>query len=91
MIADPAQAEDILASGKADMVAMARAFLDNPRWVWHAPSASDVPLDYPPQYARSRHDAWPGAKLARPGSPIATALREADDSRCHSYGAAGRD
>ena len=36
MIADPRQAEEILASGKADMVAMARAFLDNPRWVWHA-------------------------------------------------------
>ena len=36
MIADPGQAEEILASGKADMVAMARAFLDNPRWVWHA-------------------------------------------------------
>ncbi|OAI53280.1 oxidoreductase, partial [Betaproteobacteria bacterium SCGC AG-212-J23] len=36
MIVDPRQAEDILASGKADMIAMARAFLDNPRWVWHA-------------------------------------------------------
>ena len=65
MIADPAQAEDIIASGKADMVAMARAFLDNPRWVWHAAERYGVPLDYPPQYARSRHDAWPGAKLAR--------------------------
>ena len=68
MIADPAQAEDILASGKADMVAMARAFLDNPRWVWHAAERYGVPLDYPPQYARSRHDAWPGVKLARPAS-----------------------
>ena len=68
MIADPQQAEDIVASGKADMVAMARAFLDNPRWVWHAAERYGVPLDYPPQYARSRHDAWPGAKLARPAS-----------------------
>lgn len=68
MIADPAQAEDIIASGKADMVAMARAFLDNPRWVWHAAERYGVALDYPPQYARSRHDAWPGAKLARPAS-----------------------
>jgi len=33
MIADAEQAEAILASGKADMVAMARALLDNPRWV----------------------------------------------------------
>ena len=46
------------------MVAMARAFLDNPRWVWHAAEQLGVELDYPPQYARSRHDLWPGA--ARP-------------------------
>jgi 2,4-dienoyl-CoA reductase-like NADH-dependent reductase (Old Yellow Enzyme family) len=66
MIADPEQAEEIVASGKADMVAMARAFLDNPRWVWHAAERFGVTLDYPPQYARSRHDVWPGVKLARP-------------------------
>jgi 2,4-dienoyl-CoA reductase-like NADH-dependent reductase (Old Yellow Enzyme family) len=65
MIAEPQQAEDILASGKADMVAMARAFLDNPRWVWHAAERFGVDIAYPPQYARSRRDAWPGAKLAR--------------------------
>jgi len=65
MIADPRQAEEILASGKADMVAMARALLDNPRWVWHAAERFGVAIDYPPQYARSRHDAWPGAKIAR--------------------------
>jgi 2,4-dienoyl-CoA reductase-like NADH-dependent reductase (Old Yellow Enzyme family) len=68
MIADPEQAEEIVASGKADMVAMARAFLDDPRWVWHAAERFGVTLDYPPQYARSRHDQWPGAKLARKGS-----------------------
>jgi 2,4-dienoyl-CoA reductase-like NADH-dependent reductase (Old Yellow Enzyme family) len=65
MIADPEQAEDIVATGKADMVAMARAFLDNPRWVWHAGEHFGVKVDYPPQYARSRPDVWPGAKLAR--------------------------
>jgi 2,4-dienoyl-CoA reductase-like NADH-dependent reductase (Old Yellow Enzyme family) len=68
MIADAEQAEEILAAGKADMVAMARAFLDNPRWVWHAAERFGVTLDYPPQYARSRPDLWPGSKLARPGS-----------------------
>jgi 2,4-dienoyl-CoA reductase-like NADH-dependent reductase (Old Yellow Enzyme family) len=67
MIAEPRQAQEILASGKADMVVMARAFLDNPRWVWHAAEKLGVALDYPPQYARSRHDLWPGAKLARVG------------------------
>src|ERR1700761_6512896 len=36
MIANPKQAEAIAAEGKADMVAMARAFLDDPHWGWHA-------------------------------------------------------
>ena len=66
MIADPQQAEDIVASGKADMVGMARAFLDNPRWVWHAAERFGVKIPVPPQYARALHDLWPGAKLARP-------------------------
>jgi 2,4-dienoyl-CoA reductase-like NADH-dependent reductase (Old Yellow Enzyme family) len=66
MIADPAQAEEIIASGKADMVAMARAFLDNPRWVWHAAERFGVKVDYPPQYARSAPEQWAGAKIARP-------------------------
>jgi 2,4-dienoyl-CoA reductase-like NADH-dependent reductase (Old Yellow Enzyme family) len=65
MIADPEQAEDIVASGKADMIAMARAFLDNPRWVWHAAERFGIKLDYPPPYSRSRPDLWPGASLAR--------------------------
>ena len=66
MIADPQQAEAIVSSGQADMVALARGFLDNPRWVWHAAERLGVKLDYPPQYARSHPDAWAGAKLARP-------------------------
>ena len=36
MIVEPQQAEDILQSGRADMVALARGLLDDPRWVWHA-------------------------------------------------------
>jgi 2,4-dienoyl-CoA reductase-like NADH-dependent reductase (Old Yellow Enzyme family) len=68
MIAEPRQAQEILASGRADMVVMARAFLDNPRWPWHAAEQLGVELAYPPQYARSRHDLWPGAKIARGGS-----------------------
>jgi 2,4-dienoyl-CoA reductase-like NADH-dependent reductase (Old Yellow Enzyme family) len=66
MIAGYDQAEEILASGKADMVAMARAILDNPRWVWHAAEHFGVKIDFPPQYARVHHSQWPGAKLARP-------------------------
>jgi 2,4-dienoyl-CoA reductase-like NADH-dependent reductase (Old Yellow Enzyme family) len=68
MIADPDQAEAIVASGKADMIAMARAFLDDPRWVWHAAERFGVKIDYPPQYARSRPDVWPGAALRSSGA-----------------------
>jgi 2,4-dienoyl-CoA reductase-like NADH-dependent reductase (Old Yellow Enzyme family) len=73
MIADPEQAEAIVASGKADMVALARGFLDDPRWVWHAAEKFGVKIDYPPQYARSHPELWPGARLARPLSAAAAA------------------
>ena len=36
MITDPIVANNIIVNQDADMVAMARAFLSNPRWVWDA-------------------------------------------------------
>jgi len=66
MIVHPRQAEDIIASGQADMVALARGFLDDPRWVWHAAQALGVEIAYPPQYGRAHPKAWPGAELVRP-------------------------
>ncbi len=36
LITEPKQAEEIIASGKADMVALARGMLYDPRWGWHA-------------------------------------------------------
>ena len=36
LITDPKQAEAILAEGKADLVALARGMLFDPRWPWHA-------------------------------------------------------
>jgi 2,4-dienoyl-CoA reductase-like NADH-dependent reductase (Old Yellow Enzyme family) len=73
LIADPHQAERIVSSGEADMVAMARAFLDDPRWVWHAAETLGGTASYPPQYARARADIWPGAKIARP-HPVSQAI-----------------
>jgi 2,4-dienoyl-CoA reductase-like NADH-dependent reductase (Old Yellow Enzyme family) len=50
------------------MVAMARAFLDNPRWVWHAAEHFGLPAPVPPQYERAAYSAWQGSKLARPNA-----------------------
>lgn len=66
MIVDPLHAEEIVASGKADHVALARAFLDNPRWAWHAAEKLGARVDYPPPYSRSAPAVWPGTKIARP-------------------------
>jgi 2,4-dienoyl-CoA reductase-like NADH-dependent reductase (Old Yellow Enzyme family) len=68
MIVDPWQAEEIVASGKADLVALARAFLDDPRWGWHAAAALGVDIPYPDRYNRVRPAVWPGYRLAHPGS-----------------------
>jgi 2,4-dienoyl-CoA reductase-like NADH-dependent reductase (Old Yellow Enzyme family) len=66
LIVEPAQAEAIVASGQADFIAMARAFLDNPRWVWHAAERLGAKVAVPPQYARTAPSVWPGAAMARP-------------------------
>ena len=65
MIVSPEQAEQILVDGKADQIALARAFLDNPRWGWHAADALGVDLPRPPQYDRARKALWPGEALKR--------------------------
>jgi 2,4-dienoyl-CoA reductase-like NADH-dependent reductase (Old Yellow Enzyme family) len=67
LIVDPVQAEQIVASGQADFVALARGFLDDPRWVWHAAERLGARVAYPPQYARAAAAVWPGAAMARPG------------------------
>jgi 2,4-dienoyl-CoA reductase-like NADH-dependent reductase (Old Yellow Enzyme family) len=54
LITDAKQAEDIVASGKADMVALARAMLYDPRWGWHAAAELGGQVEAPPQYWRSQ-------------------------------------
>ncbi len=65
-IVAPEQAEDILVAGKADLIALARAFLDNPRWLWHAADRLGAKMTYPPQYARVAPSLWQAARHARP-------------------------
>jgi 2,4-dienoyl-CoA reductase-like NADH-dependent reductase (Old Yellow Enzyme family) len=69
LITDAKQAEDIVASGQADMVALARAFLRNPRWVWDAADALGVEAGalpfVPNQYLRGRTPGLPRTTPAR--------------------------
>ena len=65
LISDPQQAEDIVASGKADFVSLARAMLFNPRWGEHAAvtlGAETSGVPYALQYARSAPKLWPPGK-----------------------------
>lgn len=54
LITDAHQAEEIVASGKADFVALARGILFDPRWPWHAAAELNATVSSPPQYWRSQ-------------------------------------
>jgi len=54
LITEAQQAEEIIASGKADAVALARAMLYDPRWPWHAAAELGATVKAPPQYWRSQ-------------------------------------
>jgi len=52
LITSPEQAASIVAAGDADMVAMGRAFLWDPRFGWHAAAALGASVVPPKQYTR---------------------------------------
>ena len=56
ILPNPEQAERIVAGGQADLVALARGMLYDPRWAWHAADALGASdrARYPDQYARCR-------------------------------------
>jgi 2,4-dienoyl-CoA reductase-like NADH-dependent reductase (Old Yellow Enzyme family) len=51
-ITDPVQAETIIATGQADLVALARGMLWDPRWTWKAALALGAEISLPAPYAR---------------------------------------
>jgi NADPH2 dehydrogenase len=61
LIARPKQAEAIIAEGKADMIALARAMLDNPHWGWDAAQVLGAEVARPKQYQRAAPNLWAGA------------------------------
>ena len=59
----PKQANEVIAEGKADMVALARAVLDNPHWGWYAAQVLGAETKRPPQYLRASSKLWPGMAM----------------------------
>ncbi len=53
LITEARQAEEIVATGKADMVALGRGLLYDPRWPWHAAAELGASVEAPRQYWRA--------------------------------------
>ena len=65
LVTTPQQAEDIVAEGKADMVAIGRAFLDDPHWAWEAARQLGGEVERPNQYLRVGRSLWSGVSKPR--------------------------
>jgi 2,4-dienoyl-CoA reductase-like NADH-dependent reductase (Old Yellow Enzyme family) len=71
LITEAQLAQEILASGKADMIGLARGMLYDPRWPWHAAAQLGASVQAPPQYWRSQ----PGNLKGLFGATAASGLR----------------
>jgi len=49
LIADAKLAEQIVSSGQADMIAIGRGAMWDPRWAWHAAIELGTEANYPPR------------------------------------------
>ena len=58
MINRPAHAQEIVASGEADMIAIARGMLFDPHWTWRAAAELGADFHAPPQYIRAKKSRW---------------------------------
>ncbi len=69
LITEFEQAEAIVGTGDADLVALARTMLYNPRWPWHAAAHFGARVRGPDQYLRSQprqyRDLFDDSELAR--------------------------
>jgi 2,4-dienoyl-CoA reductase-like NADH-dependent reductase (Old Yellow Enzyme family) len=59
LITDYEQAEAILVTGEADLIAIARAILYDPRWPWHAAAHFGAKVKAPKQYLRAQPRQFP--------------------------------
>jgi 2,4-dienoyl-CoA reductase-like NADH-dependent reductase (Old Yellow Enzyme family) len=66
MITEPAQADQIIRTGQADLVLLARELLRNPYWPLHAAEALHQQTPWPVQYARA------ASGKTEPRQPVST-------------------
>lgn len=67
LIRDPHHAEAIVAGGEADLIAIGRGILNDPRWPWHAAEDLGATVNVPVQYARAATRAGVHQHFALPG------------------------
>jgi len=66
MIVTPDQAEAAVSAGDADMVAIARGFLDDPHWSLHAADRLGVRIARTGAYGAATPRTWPGYQSVHP-------------------------
>ncbi|QDY43904.1 NADH:flavin oxidoreductase/NADH oxidase [Candidatus Pantoea soli] len=64
LITEPKQAEQALQEQDADLIALARAMLYDPRWPWHAAAELGAEAKAPPQYLRSEPHGLKGTLIS---------------------------
>jgi 2,4-dienoyl-CoA reductase-like NADH-dependent reductase (Old Yellow Enzyme family) len=69
MITEPAQANEIVAKGKADLIFLARAMLRDPYWTVHSAAALGEQASWPRQYLRAAPPGSP-ARIGLAGSEV---------------------
>jgi 2,4-dienoyl-CoA reductase-like NADH-dependent reductase (Old Yellow Enzyme family) len=69
-ISNAFQAETILRTGQADMIALARPMLFNPHWAWQAAYELGEPIGYPRQYERGDPGRWGARGINAPGNLV---------------------
>jgi 2,4-dienoyl-CoA reductase-like NADH-dependent reductase (Old Yellow Enzyme family) len=75
MIFTGQQAESIVTEGQADMVAVGRGYIDDPRWAWHAGDELGVIAPMAVQTDRARNANWVKNKLEAQKAARANAPR----------------
>jgi 2,4-dienoyl-CoA reductase-like NADH-dependent reductase (Old Yellow Enzyme family) len=66
MITSPMQAEQIVRSGQADLIMMAREFLRDPYWLLHAAAELGKSVSWPVQYLRAAPQGAPRREPLKP-------------------------